>query len=204
MPFCINALSKIFLKLMIMDQKNRMERLHYSKASQYFADTEIVNHKLTKLLALDINEDESADCRTSSEQSAQQYRILVIDDEPDVALCLKVGLENEEEKEGIGFAVDTFNDPTEALSNFKPGVYDLLLMDIRMRKMNGFELYRRMKEIDHRVKVCFLTASETYYDDELKREFPKLDIRCFVSKPVTTNELSKVIKEQLKKGTSPL
>jgi CheY-like chemotaxis protein len=181
-----------------MDQKNRMERLHYGKASQYFADTEIVNHKPTKLLGLDINEDESADSRTSSEQSAQQYRILVIDDEPDVALSLKVGLEHEEEKEGKGgFAVDTFNDPTESLSNFKAGVYDLLLLDIRMRKMNGFELYRKLKVIDDRVKVCFLTASETYYDDELKREFPKLDVRCFVSKPVSTGELAKIIREQL-------
>jgi len=181
-----------------MDQKNRMERLHYGKASQYFADTEIVNHKPTKLLGLDINEDESADSRTSSEQSAQQYRILVIDDEPDVALSLKVGLEHEEEKEGKGgFAVDTFNDPTESLSNFKAGVYHLLLLDIRMRKMNGFKLYRKLKEIDDRVKVCFLTASETYYDDELKREFPKLDVRCFVSKPVSTGELAKIIREQL-------
>jgi CheY-like chemotaxis protein len=194
----MDSLSKIFLKHQIMDQKNRMERLHCGKASQYFADTEIVNHKLTKLLGLDINEDESADSRTSSEQSAQQYRILVIDDEPDVALSLKVGLEHEEEKEGRGrFAVDTFNDPTESLSNFKAGVYDLLLLDIRMREMNGFELYRKLKEIDDRVKVCFLTASETYYDDELKREFPKLDVRCFVSKPVSTGELAKIIREQL-------
>jgi CheY-like chemotaxis protein len=143
---------------MISDQ-NRRERSLCSKASQCFVDTKIVNHKPTNLLGLDINEDESANI----EQSAQQYRILVIDDEPDVASSLKAGLEDEqEEKQGIGFAVYTFNDPTEALSNFKPGVYDILLMDIRMRKMNGFELYRRMKEIEHRIDVCFLTASETY------------------------------------------
>jgi hypothetical protein len=98
---------------MISDQ-NKRERSLCSKASQCFVDTEIVNHKPTNLLGLDINEDESA----SSEQSAQQYRILVIDDEPDVALSLKAGLEHEqEEKEGIGFAVYTFNDSTEALSN---------------------------------------------------------------------------------------
>jgi CheY-like chemotaxis protein len=111
---------------------------------------------------------------------------------------LKAGLENDGDKEGRGgFAVDTFNDPTEALSNFKADLYDLLLLDIRMREMNGFELYRKLKEIDDRVKVCFLTASETYYDDELKREFPKLDVRCFVSKPVSTGELAKIIREQL-------
>jgi CheY-like chemotaxis protein len=130
---------------------------------------------------------------------------LVIDDEPDVALSLKAGLENDEDKEGrTGFAVDTFTDPTEALSNFKAGLYDLLLLDIKMPKMNGFELYRKLKEIDHRVKVCFLTASETYYDDELKREFPKLDVRCFVSKPVSIGELAKVIREQLVEESKPL
>jgi hypothetical protein len=97
---------------MISDQ-NRRERSLCSKASQCFVDTKIVNHKPTNLLGLDINEDESA----SIEQSAQQYRILIIDDEPDVALSLKAGLEDEqEEKQGIGFAVYTFNDPTEALS----------------------------------------------------------------------------------------
>ena len=122
-----------------------------------------------------------------------------------MALSRKAGLENDVDKEGGGeFAVDTFNDPTEALSNFKADLYDLLLLDIRMREMNGFELYRRMKEIDHRVKVCFLTASETYYNDELKREFPKLDVRCFVSKPVSIGDLPKVIKEQLIEESKPL
>jgi two-component system response regulator ChvI len=122
-----------------------------------------------------------------------------------VALSLKAGLENDGDKEGRGgFAVDTFNDPTEALSNFKADLYDLLLLDIRMREMNGFELYRRMKEIDHRVKVCFLIASETYYNDELKREFPKLDVRCFVTKPVSIGDLAKVIREQLIEESKPL
>ena len=127
----------------------------------------------------------------------QPYRILAVDDEPDVVLSLKLGLEEETNNEGRAFVVNTFTDPANALSNFKAGVYNLLLLDVRMREMNGFELYRRMKEIDHRVKVCFLTASETYYDDELKREFPELDLKCFVGKPVTANELARVIREQL-------
>ncbi len=120
------------------------------------------------------------------------YRILVVDDEPDIAFALKVGLEN-----NSGFIVDTFDDPIEALSNFKAGKYDLLLLDIKMPKMDGFELYKEIKKKDDKVKICFLTASESYYD-EFKGTFPKLNIRCFARKPVTIEELTNAIKEELK------
>ena len=61
---------------------------------------------------------------------------MLVDDEHDITFSLRIGLENN------GFAVDTFNDPKEALSNFKAGLYDLLLIDVKMPKMNGFELWR--------------------------------------------------------------
>jgi DNA-binding response OmpR family regulator len=118
-------------------------------------------------------------------------RILVVDDEPDIALSLKIGLEN-----NGGFIVDIFDDPIEALSNFKAGKYDLLLLDIKMPKMDGFELYKEIKKKDDKVKICFLTASESYYD-EFKGTFPKLNIRCFARKPVSIQELIKVVKEEL-------
>jgi two-component system response regulator ChvI len=78
----------------------------------------------------------------------------LIDDEPDIIYSIKRVLEINE------FLVDSYTDPTLALSNFKPGLYDLLLLDIKMPKMNGFDLYQKMKEIDSNVKMCFLTASE--------------------------------------------
>jgi DNA-binding response OmpR family regulator len=133
------------------------------------------------------------------------YRILIVDDEPDITLSLKVGLEQEqegeEEKEEVrtgrrGFVVDTSNDPVQTLSHFKPGVYDLLVIDIKMPKMNGFELYKEIRKIDDNVKVCFLTAGEIYYD-EYRRVFPKLNIRCFASKPISTKELANRIKEEI-------
>jgi DNA-binding response OmpR family regulator len=64
-------------------------------------------------------------------------RILVVDDEPDITLSLKLGLEDN------GFEVDTYNDPLQVLSNFKSNSYDLLLLDIKMPHMNGFELYKK-------------------------------------------------------------
>jgi DNA-binding response OmpR family regulator len=58
--------------------------------------------------------------------------------------------------------VDSYTDPTVALSNFKSGLYDLLLLDIKMPEIDGFDLHQKMKKIDSNVKTCFLTASELY------------------------------------------
>jgi DNA-binding response OmpR family regulator len=117
-------------------------------------------------------------------------RILIVDDEPDVAFTLKKGLEEE------GFQIDIFNDPLKAQSYFKAGEYDMLLLDINMPKLNGFELYRELKKIDNRVKICFITAFELYYD-EFRRVFPKLNVTCFVRKPITIDELAKILKQEL-------
>jgi two-component system, OmpR family, response regulator ChvI len=117
-------------------------------------------------------------------------RILIVDDEPDVTFTLKKGLEEE------GFQIDIFNDPLKAQSYFKAGEYDMLLLDINMPKLNGFELYRELKKIDNRVKVCFITAFELYYD-EFRRVFPKLNVTCFVRKPITIDELAKILKQEL-------
>ena len=109
-------------------------------------------------------------------------KILVVDDEPDIASSIKRGLERN------GFQVDAFTDPENALSEFKPGIYDLLLIDIRMPKLNGFELYREIKKKDDNTKICFFTAFEVYYD-EFKKVFPTLDVKCFIRKPITINDL---------------
>jgi CheY-like chemotaxis protein len=86
-------------------------------------------------------------------------RILVVDDEPDITLTLKAGLET------IGLSdVDAFDDPESALKSFKPDFYALVLIDIMMPKMSGFSLYEQLKKVDPDIKVCFLTASEIYYE----------------------------------------
>ena len=109
-------------------------------------------------------------------------KILVVDDEPDINLTLKVALEDG------GFKVDTFNDPMLALENFKARSYDLLILDIKMPNMNGFELYREIKKVDNKVKVCFLTAGEMYYGTH-QDIFDTLDADCFIRKPVENKEL---------------
>ena len=109
-------------------------------------------------------------------------KILIVDDEHDVNFTLKVALEEE------GFKVDTFDDPLAALDNFKTRSYDLLILDIKMPNMNGFEIYREIKKIDNKIKVCFLTAGEMYYG-AYSDIFDTLDANCFIRKPVENKEL---------------
>lgn len=119
-------------------------------------------------------------------------KILVVDDEPDITSSIKNGLQRK------GFEVDAYNDPTDALSNFKPDIYDLLLIDIRMPKMNGFELYREVKKKSSDVRICFFTAFEVYYD-EFRKMFPNLEVKCFIRKPITISDLVTHINTELEK-----
>jgi DNA-binding response OmpR family regulator len=120
----------------------------------------------------------------------KKKRILLVDDEQDITFALSTGLEDK------GFAVDAVNDPQEALSNFKAGLYDLLLIDVKMPKMNGFELYQEIEKIDNKAKVCFITAFEVYYES-LREVFRTVKVDCFIKKPITTDDLVQRIKTEL-------
>jgi two-component system, OmpR family, response regulator ChvI len=85
---------------------------------------------------------------------AEKNRVLLVDDEPDVVYLVKKSLERN------GFVVDAYTDPLLALQNFKGGVYSLLLLDIKMPRINGIEFFRRVEKEDDKVKVCFFSASE--------------------------------------------
>ncbi len=118
-------------------------------------------------------------------------RILAVDDNPDITLTVKIGLE----ASGT-FEVHTFNDPEVALSNFKPGLYDLALLDMRMPKMYGHELYDKMKKLDGRLKVCFMTATYQNYE-ALRAAFPTIEIECYIQKPVEIKDLVRRINAEL-------
>jgi DNA-binding response OmpR family regulator len=113
-------------------------------------------------------------------------RILIVDDEPDVNLALRIVLEDN------NFIVDSFNDPLRALENFKANLYDLIILDIKMPKKDGFEVYKEILKIDNRVQVCFLTAGDINYRS-LKETFPTLDENQFIRKPIENIELIKQI-----------
>ena len=91
-------------------------------------------------------------------------RILLVDDETDITTTLKIALED------AGFIVNPYNDPLIALSEFKPGYYDLVILDIKMQEMNGLELYAEMRKVDNQVRFCFITAGQMYYDEVRKEK----------------------------------
>ena len=125
-------------------------------------------------------------------------RILVVDDEPDVALTFKVGLEeyypntNNQRK----FEVYTYNDPVLVLKEFKPHFYDLMLVDVYMPGMNGFQLCEKISELDVNVKVCFISAAEVNIE-ALREVYPKLSFGCFIKKPITIEYLAKRLLAEL-------
>jgi CheY-like chemotaxis protein len=115
--------------------------------------------------------------------SSIKKRILLVDDEPDITLTFKIALEST----GL-FAVYTFNEALQALANFKSGFYHLVLTDIRMPKMNGYEFSQKIKEIDNDINICFLTASEIYHGDCEQK-----GANCCIKKPLAIEELVKQI-----------
>jgi DNA-binding response OmpR family regulator len=121
----------------------------------------------------------------TNDNDKKNKKILLVDDEPDITRLVRMVLEVN------GFVVDSYTDPTLALSNFKPRLYDLLLLDIKMPKMNGFDLYQKMKEIDNsNVKICFLTASELFYEEYRRLDaYPRLDKAYFIQKPCRNEDL---------------
>ncbi len=119
-----------------------------------------------------------------------KLRLLLIDDEPDILTPLKKGLEH------YGFEVDAFTDPKEALNHFKPDYYSLVLTDIRMPGMNGFELFRAIRKIDSRTKFAFMTAFEIH-QDEFNKVFKNTQVKLFLKKPFRASELVAKINEEL-------
>jgi CheY-like chemotaxis protein len=122
----------------------------------------------------------------------KKRKILVVDDEPDNASVFTISLEDG------GFDVDTFTDPLLVLSTFKAGKrYDLLIVDIKMPNMNGFDLYDAVRKVDNKVKACFLTAFGEGYTEEFGRRFPSSlfsDI-SFIRKPISMDDLVKKVNE---------
>jgi DNA-binding response OmpR family regulator len=88
------------------------------------------------------------------------------------------------------FQVDTFNDTESAIVTFKPDLYDLALLDIRMPGTSGFQLWRKLREMDKNLKICFLTATELIYFEDIESDvINDIGTDCFLAKPVNTIDL---------------
>ena len=117
-------------------------------------------------------------------------RILLVDDEHDVNLTIRLILEDN------GFKVDSFTDASQALENFTAGLYDLVILDVIL-PTNGFSLYERIKKLDDKVIICFLTAADKAYYDMLKKNYPHVKENCVIHKPVDNESLLGIIKSVL-------
>jgi len=98
-----------------------------------------------------------------------------------------------------GYQVDAYSEPLKAIAEFKPDKYDLALIDFRMPKMNGLELYSQIIRQDKNIKICFLTACEVNYE-EFSRMFPYAGTQCFLKKPITLSNLVLHLKSELEEG----
>jgi DNA-binding response OmpR family regulator len=134
------------------------------------------------------------------ERSSNVKSIMILDDDPDITLTFKKALEaennNVSENNDVFFDVFAFNDPILALSEFKPDYYDLMIIDINMPKMNGFDFCVKALEIDVNPKVCFM-SSGLINRGELREQYPSLSIGCFIKKPITIENLIGRVREEL-------
>jgi two-component system, OmpR family, response regulator ChvI len=192
--------------------------LNQKKVNQYsFIDLFVLIYSL--ILSEEKEKERETEEAAREPLSKNRGRILIVDDEEDITFFLKEALE-----EFGGFEVVTFNDPLLALSSFnnddknnKPTPYDLILLDIKMPKMDGFELYQELqKRIDtadgnnssnissgdqgkngKRPKICFMTAFDVYFE-ALKELFPDTyPSICFIKKPSSAQDLIKRISKEL-------
>jgi CheY-like chemotaxis protein len=125
-------------------------------------------------------------------------RILVVDDDPDITLTFKAGLDGYYYGDGDKkrFEVYTYNDPLLVMKEFKPHFYDLLLTDIYMPNMNGFQLCEKLLELDVNIRVCFMSALEVNIQ-ALREVYPNVNLGCYIEKPVTIKYLIERLSAEL-------
>ena len=129
---------------------------------------------------------------SSTATKTQNKRILIVDDNTDIAFTLRIGVEDNDSS----MQVDSYDNPLNALLDFKPNFYDLLLIDVNMPLMDGFELCEKLLQKDINVKVCFMTAGEINMD-AAREVHPLKSIGCFIKKPITTDALVRRIRAEL-------
>ena len=120
-------------------------------------------------------------------QTTRRKRILVVDDEYDICMVYQMVLHD------AGFECISYIDPVKALKEFRAFYYDLILLDIRMPVLNGFELCKRIIELDKTVHIIFITASEEYYEQFRSQHFPELGKINYIQKPIGNEELIRIV-----------
>ena len=156
----------------IITKPHIQTREEYERTSQYWLEQKLQQEELQKEL---------------HNQTRRKKRILLVDDEPDVCMVYQIVLED------AGFECISYTDPVKALQEFRPKYYDLILLDIKMPILNGFELCKKIIELDRTVHIVFITASEEYYEEFRSQHFPELGKINYIQKPVSNDELVRIV-----------
>jgi CheY-like chemotaxis protein len=120
-------------------------------------------------------------------QPRSKKKVLVVDDEPDICIVYQMVLED------AGYECVSYTDSVKALQEFRPAYYDLILLDIKMPVLDGFELCKKIRQVDKTVHIIFITASEAYYEKFRNQHFPELDKINYIQKPIGNDELVQVV-----------
>jgi CheY-like chemotaxis protein len=148
----------------------------------------------------DFVEDRSYNAVVIKDEERLWKRILIVDDDADLTMTFRAVIEDSNNYVDVDvnkrIEVYTSNDPVASLSEFKPNFYDLLLVDINMPHMNGFELCEKILAIDINVRVCFMSTGEINRE-ALREAYPTRQEGCFIRKPVTIDYLLKRIRSEL-------
>jgi CheY-like chemotaxis protein len=127
--------------------------------------------------------------QTARNSRNKKKRVLLVDDEPDICMVYQIVLED------AGHECISYTDPVKALQEFRPYYYDLILLDIKMPVLNGFELCRKIRELDKTAHIIFITASEQFYENIREKSYPELIINNvnYIQKPIANEELIQVV-----------
>ena len=190
-PILDNGISSFYH--LYNDNSDRHHHQHYlSESSPSLTDPNYLQNQESNL-------DTSVEIETKETPPSPSpfiKRILVVDDDPDLTLTFKVGLEGYHYDEKKRFEVYTYNDPLLVLKEFKPHFFDLLLTDIYMPYMNGFQLCEKILELDVNIRVCFMSALEINVQ-ALREVYHKVSFGCFIKKPVSMEHLIKRLSAEL-------
>jgi DNA-binding response OmpR family regulator len=119
--------------------------------------------------------------------SKKEKRLLLVDDEPDICMVYQMVLED------AGFECISYTDPAKALKDFRIDYYDLILLDIKMPVLNGFELCKKIMGLDRTVPIILITAAKAYYEQFRTQRFPELGNINYIQKPIGNNELVRLV-----------
>ncbi|MFL6320961.1 MAG: response regulator [Nitrososphaeraceae archaeon] len=124
-----------------------------------------------------------------NQKNKRRKRVLLVDDEHDICMTFQTVLED------AGFECNYYTDSVKALQEFRPNYYDLVLLDVKMPVLNGFELCKKMRELDKSIQLIFTTAGGEYREEIGRQSYRESNNKfIYIQKPIGNEELAQIVK----------